>query len=81
MFNRDEFDLELVRNKTNQRKLARKIGMSPNTMSSRDNGKSEFNADEIDKICDELNIEDDHLKVKIFLYKSSQNRDEVIKVR
>lgn len=50
-----------------QRELAKKIGISKNTFSAKMNGKSFFNTDEIDKICNELLICDNIEKVDIFL--------------
>lgn len=50
-----------------QKSIARKIGISKNSFCSKINGKSEFNADEIIKICDALNITDCAKKVQIFL--------------
>jgi DNA-binding Xre family transcriptional regulator len=55
--------------------LAERIGMSENTLSSRMVGASSFNIDEIDKICEVLNIQSNDEKAAIFLASSSQNRD------
>lgn len=67
MFNRREFDGAVARAGLKNKELAEKIGISKNTLSSRVNGKSMFNTDEIDKICMELNITSDSDKIKIFL--------------
>ena len=56
-----------------QKSLAAQIGMSENTLSSRLNGKSSFNVDEVLTICDVLNISDNAEKAAIFLTSPSQN--------
>ncbi|MBR4555540.1 MAG: helix-turn-helix transcriptional regulator [Ruminococcus sp.] len=55
--------------------LAEKIGMSENTLSSRMNGQSPFNTDEIDSICQVLDIKSNEEKVAIFLASPSQKWD------
>lgn len=60
----------------NQRKLASRIGMSKNTMNSKVNGRSFFDTQQIDKICEVLEIDDNIEKALIFLSKTSQNRDK-----
>lgn len=47
--------------------LAKKIGISRNSMSAKLNGRTQFNADEIEKICTALGICDSERKVEIFL--------------
>lgn len=47
--------------------LAKKIGISRNSMSAKLNGRTQFNADEIEKICMALGISDPERKVEIFL--------------
>ena len=59
-----------------QKELAKRIKMSKNTMNSKINGKGYFDTLQIDKICNELGIFDDHEKASIFLGRSSQNRDK-----
>lgn len=76
MLNRDEFMGAVAKSGLTNRELARRIGISKNTLSSKVNGKSFFDTEQIDKICNVLGIEDDKIKVKIFLSKKSQNRDE-----
>lgn len=76
MLNKNELLGEMARAGLTQRELALRIGMSKNTLNSRINGKSFFDTEEIDKICAVLNIEDGRQKSKIFLFKTSQNRDE-----
>lgn len=56
-----------------QKSLAAAIGMSENTLSSRINGKSSFNVDEVLSICNALNISDNAEKAAIFLSNASQN--------
>lgn len=50
-----------------QRMLAKRIGMSKNTINAKINGKGYFNTDQIDRICEELGIEDNEMKTLIFL--------------
>ena len=50
-----------------QKELAAKIGMSENGFSLKLAGKSYFDAAQIVKICDVLDITDDSEKVDIFL--------------
>ena len=50
-----------------QGNVAELIGMSENTLSSRMNGTSFFNTDEIDELCKVLDITDNNLKAAIFL--------------
>ena len=46
---------------------AKCLGMSRNTLSSKINGKSEFNVDEVIRLCELLHIDDPAQKVEIFL--------------
>lgn len=50
-----------------QRKVAEMLGMSQNTLSSRINGKTPFDAEEISKLCDILAIKSNNDKADIFL--------------
>lgn len=50
-----------------QRTLAAAMGMSKNTLSSKINGKSQFNSREIERICDLLAILSLEEKALIFL--------------
>ena len=54
-----------------QRALARAIGKSENTLSSKMTGKTPFTTDEVLTICDCLNIMDNCEKAQIFLSESS----------
>lgn len=76
MLNKNEFNGALARAGMTNKELAGKIGVSKNTISSRITGKSCFNTDEIDKICEVLNITEDSVKAHIFLYQPSQYRDK-----
>ena len=58
-----------------QEALADYIGKSSNTLSSRINGTSYFDTEEIDKICEALNITSEKEKVAIFLAVPSQKWD------
>lgn len=59
-----------------QEKLASAIGISQNTLSAKILGRSYFDTDEIDKICDVLSIVDNCEKADIFLAPASRFRDE-----
>ena len=59
-----------------QRRLAQKIGISENTLSSRMCLHTPFNTDEIENICNVLEITKPEDRINIFLSFSSQNRDE-----
>ncbi len=50
-----------------QRKLADCIGISPNSLGDKINGKRPFNTVEIEAICKILKIEDGSEKARIFL--------------
>ena len=75
MLNRNLLKSAMARVGFTQGALAERIGMSENTLSSRMQGASSFNIDEIDKICDVLSIQSNDEKAAIFLAASSQNRD------
>lgn len=47
--------------------LAEYMGITPQTLSKKLNGKIRFNVDDAKKICDFLNITDDSEKTEIFL--------------
>lgn len=59
-----------------QQKLATAIGISQNTLSAKILGRSFFNTDEIERICDVLSIVDKNEKADIFLACASHFRDE-----
>ena len=50
-----------------QNELADKIGMSKNTFSGKINGRGCFTTDQVNKICNVLQITDAGEKVEIFL--------------
>lgn len=77
MLNRNEFKGAIARAGLTSKELARRIGISQNTLSAKMNGKGSFDLGQVDKICVELKITDDAEKIKIFLSESSQNRDKV----
>lgn len=56
-----------------QERLAKELKISNCTFTSRINGITFFNTDEIEKICKILNITEDKRKVDIFLSCKSQN--------
>lgn len=72
MLDKNLFKSVVVRNGYTQDTLAAKLDMSANTMSSRVNGKSCFDTDEIDRICDILGITNNEEKAAIFLARPSQ---------
>ena len=73
MLNRNLLRAAMVAKGYTQEELAKKIGVSANTLSSRMLGVSSFNVDEIDKICEVLGITSNEQKVDIFLASPSQN--------
>ena len=73
MLNRNLLRAAMVARGYTQEELAKKIGISANTLSSRLLGASSFNVDEIDKICEVLGITSNEQKVDIFLASPSQN--------
>lgn len=73
MLNRNLLRAAMVARGYTQEELAKKIGISANTLSSRLLGASSFNVDEIDKICEVLGITSNEQKVDIFLSSPSQN--------
>lgn len=50
-----------------QETLSKEMNISANSLSSKINGKSQFNLDEVSKLCKILNISADSRKVAIFL--------------
>lgn len=67
MLNKTLLKIAIFRAGMTQERLAEAIGISANTLSSRMNGTSCFDTDEIDKICDALAIVDNNEKADIFL--------------
>ena len=55
---------------------ARGLKISENTFSSKMTGKSSFDCDVVDLICDILEVEEPAHKAEIFLAKASQKWDE-----
>lgn len=51
----------------NQTTLARALNISANSLSSKINGRAQFNSDEIIALCRLLSIDDNNEKVIIFL--------------
>lgn len=58
---------EIVMNGFTMKEVAKQTGMSRNSLSNKINGRYEFNADEVIKLCDLLGIVDPARKVEIFL--------------
>lgn len=50
-----------------QRELAKKLGVSKNTINNKINGKVDFNTAEATKICEILELTDPKTKTEIFL--------------
>lgn len=59
-----------------QEKLAASLDMANCTLTSRMNGTTFFDLEEIDRICELLHIDDDKTKIAIFLSSPSQKQDE-----
>lgn len=59
-----------------QCELAKRIGISKNTLSSKVNGKGCFDVKQIDLICKALGIDDMTERAHIFLSNPSQNGDD-----
>ena len=55
-----------------QGEIAKLMGISKNTMSSRMKGRSSFTLEEVEKLCEILKIDDSEEKMDIFLKQSSQ---------
>jgi len=72
LLNRNLFKSAIVRAGYTQRKLAEEIGISNNTFSHKMTGVSCFDTEQIDKICEILNISDNTEKANIFLATPSQ---------
>lgn len=72
MLNKNLFKSFIVKKGYTQDTLAEALGMTANTLSSRVTGKSCFDTDEIDRICDLLDITDNNDKADIFLASPSQ---------
>ena len=66
----------IVRSGYTQERLAEAIGITSNTLSAKILGRSYFDTDEIDKICEVLSIYDNNEKANIFLAPTSQFRDK-----
>lgn len=58
-----------------QEKLADAIGINSNTLTAKMLGRSYFDTEEIDKICEVLSITDNNEKADIFLAPPSRFRD------
>ena len=67
MLNSDKLKARIVEAGYTQKKFAEAIQISQNTLTSRLQGKSYFNTEEIDRICSVLNIANSKDKVNIFL--------------
>ncbi len=72
MLNKNLLRAAIAKAGITQGQLAERIGVSENMISSRINGSSCFNTEEIDKICDALNIVSNNEKADIFLASASQ---------
>lgn len=67
MLNKNLLRGVIISNGYTQERLARELKMANCTFTSRMNGTTFFNTEEIEKICKILNITDDKVKVDIFL--------------
>lgn len=76
MLNKNLLRSAIARAGMTQERLAEAIGISSNTLSAKLLGKSFFDTEEIDRICEVLSIVDNNEKADIFLAPSSHFRDE-----
>lgn len=76
MLNVDLLRAKMAEKRHSQRSLARAIGMSENTLSSRMCLHTSLNTEEIDNICEVLDIINPSDKINIFLHSPSQIRDD-----
>lgn len=76
MIDRNLLRSAIVRAGMTQEKLAEAIGISSNTLSAKILGRSFFDTQEIDIICEVLSIEDNNEKANIFLAPASRFRDD-----
>lgn len=67
MINKNLLRAKIAESGYTQTTLCEMIGMGQNSLSAKMNGKSSFTLEQIDKICDALNINDAETKIKIFL--------------
>ena len=75
LLNANMLKAAMVRAGYTQQDLAKEIGISANTLTSKLKGERCFNLDEIDKVCDTLDIVENDEKCAIFLSSTSPNRD------
>ena len=64
---------KIVMSGISRRELAKMIHMSESTLSDKINGKRSFTVDEVELLCDILDIKSSDEKVSIFLAKTYQN--------
>ena len=67
MLNKNLLKAAIARAGYTQGKLAKEVGMSENTLSSKMSGTSWFDTKQIDDICKVLNITENEEKAQIFL--------------
>ena len=75
MLDKNLLKCAIVRAGMTQEKLAEAIGISSNTLTAKLLGRSYFDTEEIDRICDVLSITDNNEKADIFLAPPSRFRD------
>ena len=75
MLDKNRLRCAIVRAGYTQDKLAKAIGITSNTLSAKILGRSFFDTEEIDRICDVLSIVDNNEKAEIFLASPSHFRD------
>ncbi|MDR1585643.1 MAG: helix-turn-helix transcriptional regulator [Prevotellaceae bacterium] len=71
LINKNKLNGKIAENGLTQKSLAHIIGISKNSLCSKINGKSAFNVNEIEDICDALNISSSVEKADIFLATAS----------
>lgn len=76
MLNKNLLKAAIAKAGTTQEKLAEKIGISSNTLSSRMTGATCFDTEEIDLICEALGIVSTSEKADIFLASPADEADQ-----
>lgn len=64
---------KIVASQISRKELAKRANISESTLSAKINGKRSFTLDEVEILCETLNINADSEKCEIFLHKASQN--------
>ena len=76
MLDKNRLRCAIVRAGFTQERLAKAIGITSNTLSAKILGRSYFDTEEIDRICEVLSIVDNNEKAEIFLASPSRFWDK-----